>query len=312
MTLPGYEDLTPVGAIPAELYQTIEPILRGLGSARLDEMRATGIDTAVMSLTAPGIQRVPDPVTAVQRARVANDALATMLSGAPGTNLAFAAVALQDPVAAAGELERAVTQLGFKGALVNGYSNVGSDFEYGDAERLLPFWERVAALGVPVYLHPRESPPGMPLYQGRPELGGPVWNFAVETSTHAARLIVSGLFDRFPRLNIILGHLGEGLLHSAWRVEHWLARNGPAGRLRHPFRHYLRTNFYFTTSGCFHTPALENVISEVGADRVLYSVDSPYESLREAAEWFDAVDLAPDDRRRIAWGNAARLLGLER
>lgn len=312
VTFPGFEDLTPVGAIPPEFYASTEAVLRSL-DARLEEMDATGVLAMVVSLTSPGIQAVADPPTAVRRARQANDALAGMLArDRSGRFYGFAAVALQDPPAAAGELERAVTQLGFKGALVNGYSNVGRSIEYGDAQRVLPFWEMAEALDVPVYLHPRQSAAGSAMFDGRDELAGPVWNFAVETATHAARLITGGIFDRFPKLNVILGHLGETLPHAGWRIEHWLERTGRADRLRHPFRHYLQTNHYFTTSGCFHTPTLHNVLREVGPERILFSVDYPYESLQQAAEWFHAAEIGSEDYRAIGYTNATSLLGLTR
>jgi 2,3-dihydroxybenzoate decarboxylase len=174
----------------------------------------------------------------------------------------------------------------------------------------------VQELDVPVYLHPRSPAGGQPAYEGHEWLAGSVWGFAAETSVHALRLMGSGLFDQYPALRIIVGHLGEGLTFNLWRVDHRLAtlRRGEAmgrgPRARQPLTTYLRGNFYVTTSGNFHTPALANVIAEVGVDRILYSVDYPFEDMAEAAAWFDAAPLDERDRLKIAQANARALLRL--
>ncbi|MDI5964556.1 amidohydrolase family protein [Streptomyces sp. SL54] len=276
----------------------------------LGEMDAAGIDFSLLSLTSPGVQGVVDPRQAVTRARVANDQLAEVVAAHPTRFGAFAALPLQDPAAAAAELERCVTQLGFHGALVNGYSNVGDADTgwYYDHERFLPFWERVEALGVPVYLHPRDPLAGnRGIYEGHPELFGAVWTFTVETSTHALRLMTSGLFDRFPGLTVILGHLGETLPFNIWRISHRAAFMGDLITFEKPLSSYLHDNFYVTTSGNFHTQTLNATLAEIGVDRVLYSSDYPYESMREASDWFDNAAISDSDRRRIGCTNARRL-----
>ncbi len=139
---------------------------------------------------------------------------------------------------------------------------------------------------------------------------GAVWSFTVETATHALRLITSGLFDRFPRLTVILGHLGETLPFSMWRIEHRINYMGDQRKFRKPLGGYLRTNFYVTTSGNFHTLALNNTLAEVGPDHVLFSIDYPYESMREAADWFDNAPISAEDRWKICRGNAEKLFGL--
>ena len=266
-----------------------------------------GIAMSVLSLASDGIQGIDDPALAVRRAREANDALAARVALHPARFAGFAAVALQDVAAAASEAERAVRELGFHGVLVNGYSNGAP---YYDDERYLPFWEAMEALGVPFYLHPRNPLESQrEIYAGRPELLGPTWAFGVETATHALRLIVSGLFDRFPALTVVLGHLGEGLPFQTYRLEQRLKRRADVTLERLPTV-VLRENFYVTISGNYHTPSLVGVLSEMGPDRVMFAVDHPFEDVADGADWFDALDLDPAVREQIASRNAARLLQL--
>jgi len=283
--------------------------LLDVADERLGEMDAAGIAYSLLSLTAPGIQAVTDPQEAVALARQANDALADIVAANPARYGGMAALPLQDPQAAIAELERCVTGLGFPGIMVNGFTDTpdGTGWYY-DHERYLPFWERVESLGVPVYLHPRNPlPANEGIYEGHPELTGAVWEFTVETATHALRLFTSGLFDRFPDVKLVLGHLGETLPHFAWRIDHRLAAMGDRVKTTKPLRHYLQTNLYVTTSGNFHTPALYNVLTELGVEHVLFSSDYPYESMREAADWFDHADISAADRQLIGHHNARRL-----
>jgi gamma-resorcylate decarboxylase len=284
--------------------------LLDVADERLGEMDAAGIAYSLLSLTAPGIQAVTDPREAVTLARQANDALAGVVAASPARYGGMAALPLQDPQAAIAELERCVTELDFHGVMVNGFTNTpdGDGAWYYDHERYLPFWERVESLGVPVYLHPRNPlPANSGIYEGHPELMGAVWEFTVETATHALRLFTSGLFDRFPGVKLVLGHFGETLPHFAWRIEHRLAAMGDRIKTKKPFRHYLQTNLYVTTSGNFHTPALYSTLAELGVEHVLFSSDYPYESMREAADWFDNADISAADRQLIGHDNARRL-----
>ncbi|MCA8037206.1 amidohydrolase family protein [Burkholderia semiarida] len=284
---------------------------------RIDEMDRSGIDIAILSLTSPGAQAILDPLKAVDFAKRTNDEIAEhFTSRHPQRLQAFATVALQSPRAAADELERAVKDLGMKGALINGYTNIGNadTAQYLDEPPVWEFWERVAALDVPVYLHPREPLPSQQrIYAGYASLVGSAWGFAHETATHAIRLMLSGLFDRYPRLTVILGHLGEGLPLMLPRLEHRLAmqRNGTGlGNALRPVSEYFSDNFYITTSGHFHTKGLLNTISEIGVDRVLFSADYPYESMETASEWFDNALVSENDRTKIGRTNAVRLFGL--
>lgn len=281
------------------------------------EMDRAGIELCIMSLTSPGVQGVVDPGEAVELARSANDYAASFIKRYPSRFSAFASVALQSPAAAADELERAVTELGFKGALVNGYTNTGrgEQVRYMDEEPAMPFWDRVAKLNVPVYLHPREPLPSQTrAIKGYPELGGSAWAFAYETASHAIRLMFSGVLDMYPNVQVILGHLGEGLPLLLPRLQHRLdeQREGEAGRrCRRRVSHYFAENFWLTTSGHFHSKQLRHAVDQVGADRVLFSVDYPYEQMDVAGRWFDDMTLADEVKVKVGRENANQLFGLK-
>jgi 2,3-dihydroxybenzoate decarboxylase len=306
---PEFDKNIPAYVSPGQMAEVRAKLLDTAG-VRLHEMDAAGIAYSLLSHNAPGIQAVNDPKEAATAARQVNDTLAEIVAGNPARYGGMAILPLQDPQAATVELERCVNELGFPGVMINGFSNTpdGQGAWYYDHERYLPFWERVQSLDVPVYLHPRNPlPKDSGIYEGHPEMTGAVWMFTVETATHALRLMMSGLFDRFPDLKIILGHLGETLPHYMWRIEHRLDCMGDLVKTKQPLRHYLRGNIYTTISGNFHTPALNNTLTEIGADHVLYSTDYPYESMRVASDWFDNVDISEDDRAKIGVTNARRI-----
>ncbi len=288
----------------------------GDSQRRLEDMDRCGIEQMVLSLSQPGVQAIFDPQTAVEAARRANDELAShFIAAHPERFLGFAALPLQDVDAACRELERTVRELGFKGAMINGYSNLDSaeGVQYLDEQPVWEFWACVADLGVPIYLHPRDPLPSQQrIYAGYPALVGSAWGFGVETAAHTLRLMLSGLFDRFPNLTVILGHLGEGLPFLLPRVEHRLRHARPAARGRHtqPLMHYLRRNFFITTSGAFRTAALGDTLEELSADRVLFSVDYPYETMDEQTAWFDSLPISEADRQKIGRDNARKLLRL--
>jgi len=284
-----------------------------LGSGRIADMDRGGIDICILSLTAPGVQGIPQVKEAIAQARRTNDYLAENIAKNPKRLKGFATLPLQDPEAAAQELTRCVRELGFCGALVNGFSQVGEGDSalYYDLPQYRPFWATVQELDVPFYLHPRDPLSArQPCYEGYRWLAGSPWGFAVETSIHALRLMASGLFDEYPKLKVIVGHLGEGLSFGIWRVDNRIRRGSGTPKAKLPMSQYLRENFYITTSGNFRTQALTNVILEVGADRVLYSVDYPYEDVVEAREWFDQASISEFDRSKIARANAQKLFHL--
>ena len=284
-----------------------------VGSGRIAEMDRGGVEICILSHIAAGVQAIPSVSQAIALSRRVNDYLAEHIAKYPKRLKGFAALPMQDPQAAAQELTRCVRELGFCGALVNGFSQVGEidSAVFYDLPQYRPFWATVQELDVPLYLHPR--PPlasRQQAYEGYPWLAGSPWGFAVETSIHALRLMASGLFDEYPKLKVILGHLGEGLPFGIWRVDHRISRGSIVPKAKLPMAHYLRENFYITTSGNFRTQALTNVLLEVGADRVLYSVDYPFEDMVEAKIWFDQAAISDTDRMKIAHSNAQKLFRL--
>ena len=299
----------------ADYFKHVEERLLNI-DLRIEDMDKNGIETYIMSLTQPGIEAIPDAEAAKKMAVKMNDYCASRLVAKyPDRLRGFACVPLQDPEAAAKELERTVKQHGFVGALVNGFSNIGDEntAQYLDEPQVEPFWQKVEELGVPVYLHPRIPLPSQRrIYQGYDGLLGSAWGFGVETSTHAVRMILSGLFDRHPGLQIVLGHLGEALPFTLPRLEHRLRHQRPEtqGNYKKPVTTYLRENFFLTTSGTFRSQALLDTMLEVGSDRILFSVDSPYEDASELSPWFDTAPISETDRVKIGRDNARKLFNL--
>ena len=284
---------------------------------RLRMMDASGVEIMVASLNAPAIQGIADAGRAAELARQANDALAQEVARRPDRFVGVAALPMQDPDRAIEELQRCIRHLGFRGALVNGYSQAPEGHKpiHYDLPSYRAFWHALAELDVPFYLHPRPPMPGIsPLYDGHPWLFGPTWSFAAESALHALRLIGSGLFDELPRLNIILGHLGEGLPFYLWRIDNrnnWMKAPHKYAA-RKPVADYFRANFHVTTSGHFSTAALIDTIAEIGADRVMFSVDYPFEDFSDAADWFDHAQIGEGDRLAIGRTNAMKLFRLGR
>jgi len=300
----------------ADIWPQRRQQLLDLESERIERMDACGIGYTILSLNAPAVQGIVDTQRAIDVARRANDLLAEQVARRPDRFGAFAALPMQDPEAAARELHRTVSDLGFKGALVNGFSNIGSvdNATYYDLPQYWPFWSEVARLDVPFYLHPRNPLESQRLsWDGHPWLMGPAWAFSVETGVHALRLIGSGLFDAYPKLQVILGHLGELVQNNIWRTSHWASANGknPMGvKATLPFMDYFRQNFHVTTSGNFRTITMRNAMDEIGSDRVLFSTDYPFETMEEASAWFDGAEIGDNGRQKIGRDNARRLFRL--
>jgi len=281
---------------------------------RLREMDEYGMDMMILSLNSPAIQRIYDIPKAVSTAKLANDRLAEAIAKKQDRFRGFAALPLQDPDEAINELRRCVNELGFVGALVNGYSQIGDEntYKYLDDPMYLDFWAEVERLDVPFYLHPREP---MPCNSGQIEghdwLHGAPWSFGVETATHTLRLMCSGLFDKYPKLKLLLGHLGEGLPFLIWRCAHWLQRRDGIVPAKKSVVDYLNENVWVTTSGQFHAPPLLCTIMQMGADRILFATDYPFEEVSEASVWFDACPISEADRKKIGRQNAIDLFGLQ-
>lgn len=298
---------------PPVFWKTLKSNLLDIEQQRLERMEQGGTEFSILSLNSPGTQGIPDSKEAIDVARRANDVLAEHVARHPSRLGGFAALPMQDPNAAARELERCVEELGFHGFMVNGFSQVG-DLEnvvYYDAPQFADFWASAAALGKPFYMHPRDPLPSRePIYDGFPWLTAATWSFAVETSIHALRLMTSGLFDRHPELQMILGHLGEGIPFNIWRVDHILQKAPRGVPCKRTVGEYLRENVFVTTSGNFRTQTLLSTMLEMGSDRIMYSVDYPFETHEEASNWFDTCSISETDRVKIGRDNARRLFGL--
>jgi 2,3-dihydroxybenzoate decarboxylase len=280
------------------------------GPLRLEQMDAAGIDFQILSLFDPGVQEAADVAGAVDLARRANDDLAETVRATPNRFGGFATLATQDPAAAAAELTRAVTELGLVGALINGHSRG----RYLDDPAYEPLFAAAEAHGAPIYLHPTTPHPAVmdawfaPYVDDGMHLAS--WGFAAEAGTHVLRLIYSGLFDRFPKLQLIIGHLGEMLPFAAYRIDRYYGLGGSgARRLKHLPSEYLRNNVSMTTSGNFCAPAFACTLEVMGADRVMFSVDYPMDDNRTGAEFMAEFPMDDATRRKVSSENAIRLFG---
>lgn len=301
-----YWSKTAINISPA-LFGKARDLLEDFGERRLGAMDQIGVEKAVLSLAGPGVQAETLTDTAVQLARACNDFLAEKIAANPSRYGGFAHIALQDPTEAANELERCVRDLGMSGAMINGCTN-GS---YLDDDRYSVLWERAADLGAPIYIHPN-NPPDVPyMFHNHPELWGPVWSWTVETGNHALRMIFSGLFDRFPKAKLILGHMGETLPYQLWRFDsRWQISNRGEMQLELPPSAYFKRNFWCTTAGVCSDEPLRCAVDALGADRVLFSVDYPFEKALEAGQWIEAAPLSDEERAMVCKGNATALLNL--
>lgn len=279
--------------------------LLDLDSERLRDMDQAGVDVQVLSVTIPGVQLFePDRASAL--AIATNDHLAAAIARHPIRFAGLACFAPQDPLAAAKEMERAVASLGLNGFIVNSHTN---DL-YLDDPRFEPILEAAQALDRPIYLHPRAPSNGMAAPFRDYSMGGSIWGFGVEAGTHAVRLILSGVFDRYPGLRIVLGHMGEALPYWMWRLDHMAARRAKDGRMK-PLSlapsDYFRRNFAVTTSGFESPDVLDLVIKTAGIENVMWAVDYPYESSQDARAFIENARLDSRQRRSVFHRNAERL-----
>lgn len=298
----------------ARLDQFTRQVL-DIGEERLQIMESSGIEFAILSLNSPGIQAVLDTHQAIDLAKKANDHMAAAVARHPERFAAFAALPMQDPDAASDELRRCVEQLGFKGAMVNGFTQKErpDSAVYYDLPEYRGFWGEVASLDVPFYLHPRMQIPAQAKnYEGHPWLMSAPWGFAVETSIHSLRLCGSGLFDDYPTLKICIGHLGENIPFGLWRLDSRM-RFSPRGyRGKRPLGDYFRKHFHITTSGNFNDPAFRCTLDVLGKDRVYFSADYPFERMEDAADWYDSTTtISEQDRLQIGRTNAIKLFKLD-
>ncbi len=281
-----------------------------LGQERIAAMDAGAVDMQVLALPSSGFEKIPSD-TATHVVHNANDELAEAIKRYPTRFAGFASLNLQDVSTAVREFERCIQQLGFHGAMIHGHT--GGAFL--DDARFLPIWEAASTLQVPIYLHP--APPPRPVfeayYTALPGDCGQAlsingWGWHAELGMHVLRLILSGLFDRFPAQQVIIGHMGEDLPFSLVRAATVL---GPAAKhLKRPIAEYFHSNIHVTSSGYFSQPPFLCALQVVGIDRLMYSVDYPFSANTTGKAFLDAISVSPSDREKFMGGNAQRLLKL--
>lgn len=302
---PGYR-IREMSRLPA--FTGLADKLCDVGDKRISEMDAAGIDMQIMSLNSPGVEQL-EASASVETARETNDTLARAIESHPARFAGFAALPTPAPERAADELERVVSQYGFKGGFINGHSRG----RYLDDTFFWPILERAELLGVPLYIHP--TPPPEPVtksyYTGNfsqevsARLSTAAWGWHIETAIHVIRLILSGAFDKYPKLQVVIGHLGESLPFMLPRINTNLPTQ--LTKLQKSLGAYLRENVHYTPSGFNYTPAFMDLLFEVGVDRIMFSSDYPYWSMQLACDFLDHLPLSPLDKEKIAHGNAERL-----
>jgi 2,3-dihydroxybenzoate decarboxylase len=301
----------------AETYPNISPEIAKMGLAALEDfgdrrieiMDKHQVDFVVLSLAGPGVQVEKDPARAQKRAKEVNDFLAREIQKRPKRYGGFAHLAMQNPAGAADELERCVKDLGFQGAMINGQTNG----EYLDLDKYSVFWERAGALESPIYLHPGNPVDHPAVYSGHPELWGPVCSWAFETGAHALRLVFGGVFERYPKARLILGHMGETLPLNLWRFDsRWLVSHRGSMTLAQTPSFYIKRNIAITTSGVCSGVSLRCALDSMGDSNVMFSIDYPFEKTELAAQFIETARVTETDRIQVASENAKRILRLDR
>jgi len=283
--------------------------LRDVGDKRISEMDAAGIDVQVLSLNSPGVEQL-EAAEAIEISKEANDFVAAAVKRHPSRFAGFAALPVAAPDQAAAELERTVRDYGFKGALINGHHRG----RYLDDQFFWPILERAESLRVPIYVHPTQPPQPVvdASYKGfSPRvsfmLANAGWGWHIETAIHVLRIILGGALDRFPELQLLVGHMGEALPFMQSRLD--IMAPAVTG-LKRPISAYLRDNIHYSFSGFNFTPTFLDLLLQVGVDRIMFSADYPYGSMAQARAFLDQLPVSTADRERIAHGNAERLLGM--
>jgi predicted TIM-barrel fold metal-dependent hydrolase len=279
------------------------PRLLDLEQVRLAEMDANGVEVHLLSLATPGVQML-ERDAAVSLARLANDRLSDVIRRHPTRFAGLSCFAPQDPAAAATEMERAIRSLKLNGFLVNSHTNG----VYLDDQRCWPILEAAEALDAPLYIHPRSPSDGMAAPFRDYRMDGSIWGYGVETATHAVRLMLSGTLDRFPRLRIVLGHMGEALPFWLWRLD-YMAAPGSRAALRNALKpsEYMQRNFSITTSGLEDPLVLRYVIDKLGVERVMWAIDYPFQQTPASVAFIESAPLTDLERELIAHRNAERI-----
>jgi predicted TIM-barrel fold metal-dependent hydrolase len=269
---------------------------------RIRKMDEYGVDVFVLSLTSPGVQMLPAD-RAAALARLANDYLAETVRSHPGRYAGLATIAPQDPAWSVKEMERAIRQLGLNGFVINSHTNG----EYLDDPKFWPILEAAEALDAPIYLHPRAPSKAMAQPYRIYNLENALWGYQAETGLHAIRMISSGLFDRFPNLKIVLGHMGEGIPFWLWRIDYMHSQNPMRPKVRKLPSEYFRDSFYITTSGMNWNPTLEFCMSVLGPDKIMFAIDYPYQRPAAAVAFMNNAPISLEDKQKIFATTAERV-----
>jgi 2,3-dihydroxybenzoate decarboxylase len=294
--------------INADIAKLAPGALMDFGEQRLAVMDEHHVEYVVLSLAGPGVQAEKDGAAAQRKARAVNDFLVGEIQKRPARYGGFAHLAMHNPSEAAEELERCIRDLGFHGALINGQTNG----EYLDLDKYSVFWERAAALEAPIYLHPGNPIDHPATYAGHNELWGPVCSWAFETATHALRLVFAGVFERYPKVRLILGHGGETLPYSLWRFDsRWQVCNRGGRTLAKPPSFYIRRNIAVTTSGMCSDDSLRCSLDAMGVENVMFSIDYPFEKTEIATRFIETAKVTEAERFQVASANATRILHLD-
>lgn len=297
---------------PSERATQIVERLLDLGERRIAEMDATGIDKAVLALTSPGVQPLLDVAEAKRIAERANDYLAERCAAYPDRFIGMTAVAPQDPLWSAAEIRRGATELGFKGVQINSHTQG----RYLDETCFDPIFRALADTGQPLYIHPSTPPDSMidPMLEAG--LDGAIFGFGVETGLHLLRLITSGIFDRYPALQIMVGHMGEALPYWLYRLEYMHRAAVRSQRyerikpLQKTIGEYMRSNVLVTNSGMAWEPAIRFCQQVLGDDRVMYAMDYPYQYEAGEVQAMDDMAISPELKKKFFQTNAERWFGL--
>ena len=272
---------------------------------RLSEMDKHGVDMAVLALTAPGVQMF-DADTAHELATLANDRLAEVVARHPTRFVGLASMAPHSPKRGAKEMERAINQLKFNGFMINSHTNS----EYLDNPKYWPLLEAAEALDRPIYIHPRAASDMMSGPLRDYGMDSAMWGYGVEVGTHAVRMMAAGVFDRFPKLKIVIGHMGEAVHFWLWRINFMNSRAQAIGRARKTklsMAEYFHNNFAITTSGVEDPIALDYSIRKLGVDNVMWAIDYPYQPTEPAVRFMDEAPLSDADKAKVYGGNAERI-----
>ena len=283
--------------------------LTDLGENRIADMDATGINRQLLLITAPAVQAFRDPVEALDVARSSNDQVAAACRKYPDRFSALAAVPPQDPAAAAKEMDRAMNTLGLNGVVINSHTHG----EYLDDPKFWPIFEAAEALDAAIYIHPQSPPPNMVTEFAKRGLEGAVMGFQVDVALHMVALILAGVFDRFPKLKLVIGHGGEGLPFWLFRLDYQqkVILENRGYKLKHPISEYLKRNVFMTTSGMGWEPAILFCQQVMGVDNILYAMDYPYEFNTEEVVATDNLPISDADKKKLFQTNAERVFNLK-